>query len=279
MQKKLLKISSTLLKTSIVFLEESLYNDAVQIRNVKLIHSMLPIKKITIRHCRLNAKYRGNYTSGEKDPPEIISFIVEISDTQCTGFGECIPTSLYYPQGHAGRSNIDEWKELCLICSSLIGHDAFRLGCLLPNRLKHETDYLSIYDAVDFALHDLIGRCLHIPASVLLGGVRRKEVWAVPVIHTDSPENMAEWAYERHKEYGFRFFKLKPVGNLQSDTETLRKISEKCGDIKFFMDANYALRMSCNEVISYINELSKYGLIAYEDPIEADFDTYRSMKE
>ena len=204
---------------------------------------------------------------------------VSVSDGRDTGFGECIPTSLYYPPGHIGRAEIDEWGELLKLAESLIGQDARRLGQLIPDRARSH-DYNSIVDALDFAVHDLVGRRLGVPVSVLLGGVKRPWIRGIPVIFTASADEMAGRAAELHRNWGFRRFKLKPIGTAEADAETLRKIREKTApDVRFYMDANYALRMDIDQAAAYINSLVPLGLEVYEDPIDLDLPGYRRLQE
>ena len=45
--------------------------------------------------------------------------------------------------------------------------------------------------------------------------------------------------------------------------------------MRFCLDANYSLKMDPDEVIQYINALSKHGLDTYEDPIDSDWAGYQ----
>lgn len=240
----------------------------------------ITIRSVTVRECREPARFRGTYTDGSKDPEFTVWLFVCISDGRMTGYGECIPTSIYYEPGHIGRSSIDEWAALAALCRSLIGQDARRLGRLVPEDESSE-DANSIRDTVDFALHDLVGRRLGVPVAALLGGVNRPFVWCMPVIHVDTPERMAEHAAEERRRFGFRYFKIKPIGEPEADVETLSKMREKMGpEVRYYMDANYALKITePDEVIAYMNRLYELGLEVYEDPLDADFSTYRYIRE
>jgi muconate cycloisomerase len=154
------------------------------------------------------------------------------------------------------------------------------LSQLVPEDQEHD-DANSIKDTVDFALHDLVGRCLGVPVGVLLGGRNRTSVDGMPVIHVDTPRGMAEHALEQHQRYGFRYFKLKPIGEPEADVETLALMREKMGPaVKYYMDANYALKVKDpDEVARYMNRLAPYGLEVYEDPLDADFAVYRYIRE
>ena len=238
----------------------------------------IPIRSITARLCKLVNKNPGTYTGGIQDPEDDYFLFVGISDGRESGYGECNPTSILYPPGHIGRSSVDEWQTCLDLCRELLGKDARFLGRLIPEKSRFE-DNNSVIDAVDFALHDLVGRRIGMPVAVLLGGLARPFVWGMPVVYTDTPDNMAKRAGELYRQYGFRYYKLKPIGNLEADAETLRKMSEKTSaEVRYYMDSNYMLAMNPDEVIGYINELFKLGLVAYEDPINTDFETYRYIQ-
>jgi len=244
------------------------------------VSSPIIIRRINVRECHRQSEYRGVYTDGSKDPEFMVWLFVSISDGRETGCGECVPTSLYYEPGHIGRSNIEEWTVLGELAAGLIGRDARRLGRLLPEDPEND-DANSIKDALDFALFDLVGRRLGVPVASLLGGMSRPSVDLIPVIHVDTPDGMARCAAEQRKKHGYRFFKLKPIGEPEADVETLTKMRERMGpEVRYFMDANYALKIQAPDAVAdYINRLHALGLEAYEDPIRAGLATYRYLCE
>jgi L-alanine-DL-glutamate epimerase-like enolase superfamily enzyme len=205
---------------------------------------------------------------------------VTIGDGRLTGYGECIPTSLYYEPGHIGRADVDEWAELMDLCRGLPGQDARRLGRLIPDA-RRRYDANSVHDTVDFALHDLVGRRLGVPVAALLGGCGRPWVEGVPVIHVDTPQAMAERAAEMRRRWGFTWFKIKPIGTREADVETLARMREKMGpSVRYTMDANYALKITDPaKVADYMNELRALGLEIYEDPLDVDFAALRFIQE
>jgi L-alanine-DL-glutamate epimerase-like enolase superfamily enzyme len=243
------------------------------------LSNAITIREVRIRHCRYSPTHRGRYTTGEQDPADAHILFVSASDGKETGYGECVPTSLLYEFGHVGRSKLDEWKTLLDLCSVLPGQDARKLGRLIPDSIR-SGDTNSVIDAVDFALHDLVGRRAGLPVAALLGGVAKPWVWGMPVVHTQTPDAMAERAADWYRRYGFRYYKVKPIGIREADLEILRKIREHTGpEVRFYMDANYGLKMTPDEVISYIKELYECGLEVYEDPIDTDWAAYRYIRE
>jgi len=240
----------------------------------------ITIRTINVRHCRMRAERRGTYSNGSKDPEWNVWLFVSIGDGEHTGYGECVPTSLFYEPGHIGRSDIDEWQTLLDLCETLVGKDARELGRLVPKDDASD-DANSIHDTVDFALHDLVGRRLGVPVSVLLGGKARPFVWAVPVIHLDTPDAMSDLTADLHRKWGFMYYKLKPHGVLDPDVETLTKMREKMGpEVRYYMDANYSIKIEdLDEVVAYMNKLHELGLEVYEDPLDVDFATLRYIND
>jgi len=92
---------------------------------------------------------------------------------------------------------------------------------------------------------------------------------------------MAENALAEHRRYGIRYFKLKPIGDPDSDIETLRRMREAMGpDVRYYMDANYALQITDpDKIVDYMNDLHALGLEVYEDPVDAEFAVYRYIRE
>jgi muconate cycloisomerase len=79
---------------------------------------------------------------------------------------------------------------------------------------------------------------------------------------------------------GHRWFKLKPNGNLDADIETMVKVRQRTRpDVRFFMDANFSLKMDPDAAVRYINALAPYGLAVYEDPLDVDLPTSRAMQD
>ena len=240
----------------------------------------IPIREIVVRECREKAAHRGQYTTGEFDPEESVWLFVTVSDGELAGHGECVPTSLYYEPGHIGRSDIDEWAATLELAESLIGRDARALSRLTPEDPESD-DANSLKDTIDFALHDLVGRRLGAPVATLLGGIARPSVWAIPVIHLDTPEAMAEKCAGRYRRHGIRYFKLKPSGEPETDERILRLIREKTGpEVRFTLDANYALKVTdLDEAARYMDRLAELGLEVYEDPLPFDIDAYHYLNE
>lgn len=238
----------------------------------------LPIDSITVRLVPHTQYKKGRYTTGDVDP-DMVSMITEVRCGGVVGYGEGIPTSIIYEPGHIGRSGIDEWQVIQDTAKNLIGQDARRLRALIPDELNVQ-DANTLVDAIDFAMHDAVGKAVGLPAWALLGPTKRSYVMGMPVVHVDTPDAMAENAATMHARGGYRWFKLKPIGDLEADREAMTKIRERTTpDVRFFADPNYALKMDLDGVIHYVNELHKLGLVVIEDPIDTDWAGYRAIQQ
>lgn len=235
------------------------------------------IQKIKLRKCPVELTRVNYYSSGAKDP-ELVTLVVEVALSDASGWGEFIPTSMVYPQGHIGRSSLDEWKVALKIAESLIGKDARDHRSWITEDLR-QRDANGLVDAFDFALHDAVGRQAGWPVQLLLGG-GSPWIWGMPLIYRDTPEAMAEHARRHFLEGGYQWFKLKPSCNLEQDVAAMRLIREKTRQsVRFYIDPNYTLEKDPERVLAYLNALAVEGLHVCEDPINADLPVYRDIQE
>lgn len=238
------------------------------------------IKKITLRRCEYKPTFRGIYTTGQQDPEILKILIGEIHCGDASGFGECVPTSIYYEKGHIGRADIEEWDEIKILAENIIGYDVRKLGNWIPLDIRQNHDYNSIVDVLDFAVYDVLGKLYNIPVKILLGG-GRDQISKINVIHLNTPDKMSDEILDDYKRDGVKYFKLKPNGTLELDRETLIKINEKLPEkVHVFFDPNYALKVDgIDGTIEYLKEMHKYGLELCEDPIKVSFDDFKRIKD
>jgi L-alanine-DL-glutamate epimerase-like enolase superfamily enzyme len=234
------------------------------------------ISEIVLRLCRVDMTRVNRYSSGATDP-EWRSIVVEVRLGEASGWGEFIPTSLIYEEGHIGRSGLNEWELAQKVADRLVGTDARHTRLWLDEELDQEGAN-SLVDGFDFALHDAVARSLGWSVQQLLGG-GSPWVLGMPVIHTDSPEAMAEHCLKLHRDGGYTWFKLKPVCDLEQDRETMCRIRELIGkDTQFCIDPNYCLEGDADSVVTYLNGLHEAGLKICEDPIKPDAGAYREIQ-
>jgi muconate cycloisomerase len=234
----------------------------------------LPIEKCTVRLCNARIKERGKYSTGYEDPPTVPLIVVELQSSGFSGFGEFLPTSLFYPAGNIGVSSYEEWSETISICSKLIGKDAINLRRLISDKYTSDENASGMVDCVDFALHDLVGKALNVPAYALLGGKLRDSVPGMPVIYTDDISVMAGKAAELQTRDGFKFFKIKPHADYDTDLKMMKEFASRLQPgTKFLFDANYAYK-SADEAAEALAAVAPYGVFIAEDPIDAEMHVY-----
>lgn len=234
----------------------------------------LPIEKSTIYLCNARIKERGKYSTGYEDPPTVPLIVLELESGGVSGFGEFLPTSLFYPKGSIGVSSYDEWSEMISICSGLVGKDAINLRRLISERYTTDENASGMVDCVDFALHDLVGKAKGLPAYALLGGKLRDSVPAMPVIYTDEIAIMADRAVELQAATGVEYFKIKPHADLDTDLKMMKEISSRLKPgTKFLFDANYAYK-SVDEAVEALSAVAEYGVFIAEDPVDVDMHVY-----
>ena len=245
---------------------------------------MIPIRGITLRICRHKAIYRGAYTTGDWDPEYKVWLVAGISDGRHVGYGEAraradepVP-----PPWHIRRVSIDEWAELQALARPLVGRDARRLSQLIPEDPSCDEGN-SIRDVLDFALHDLVGRAVGVPAATLLGGIGRRRVRSSYVVHTGAPDEMAALAADMHGRFGINTFKLKPIGTLEGaghgDAAPDAGEDPRRAGTGLRRRQLRALDHRSGQGRGLPERAVPLGLEVYEDPIDADFATYRSIRE
>ncbi|HTX03394.1 MAG TPA: dipeptide epimerase [Candidatus Acidoferrales bacterium] len=92
--------------------------------------------------------------------------------------------------------------------------------------------------AIDFAVHDALGKTLGVPVSTLLGGRRRETVPCTWIIGDKPLETTTADVRKRYAD-GFRTFKLKIGRDDELDIARIRSVRAQMGDsIKLRVDAN-----------------------------------------
>lgn len=131
--------------------------------------------------------------------------------------------------------------------------------------------------AVDFALHDLVGKIYNMPVYKLLGGTGEPlpVCW---VLSAKTPKDIEKEAGKYFDE-GYTNFKLKVGTDIKKDVENLsvlRKIVGKDAIIR--LDGNEA--WDAKEAINVIDKFSKYNPDHIEQPVPAwDFEGLKFVKE
>jgi L-alanine-DL-glutamate epimerase-like enolase superfamily enzyme len=123
--------------------------------------------------------------------------------------------------------------------------------------------------AIDFALHDLIGKAHGLPVHALLGGAVRPQIpleWSVSL--SESVEDMVSASTDVIDRYGISNFSLKAGGpaGWRHDVRMVGAVREALGpDVIIGLDANMA--WTPGETIRAINAMADFDVSYVEQPI------------
>ena len=212
-----------------------------------------------------------------QNPPEMKApyrwLIVKVhTDKGITGIGE----SGYHGMPDAAEAAIEAQKRY------LIGQDPFRI--------EHHFQFLYRFShfrgaaitaslsAVDIALWDILGKALDMPVYQLLGGKVRDKCRVYIHIKGDNPDELAADA-QRAVKAGFTVLRFSPFspdyynlaysGLIEDAVKHVAAVRETVGfGVDICIDAHR--RLSPAEAITLGQELEKFRLMFYEDPIRPD---------
>jgi len=188
--------------------------------------------------------------------------LVRVSDGGFTGWGEgALPP--YYP------SRADaclEWlREL------EPENDPFAALPSAPG------DAVAARVALEMARFDLAASRAGVPLGRFLGLESRE---SVPVARTLSiPQNAAELSQmlADGRARGSRFFKLKMGGDVGWDVDCARQAVRLAPDCRFMADVNAGWRIG--EAVEALPVLAKLGFLLVEQPVGADWENWRELRE
>jgi len=150
--------------------------------------------------------------------------------------------------------------------SVLLGEDPFNIEKIVARMDHAARDNNQAKATVDYALHDIVGKALGVPAYKLLGGLTTEKIplgFVLPGASTDVVVDMAKGALKA----GFRALKLKVgAGNDEADIENVRALRETAGDdIELFIDANGGWHYY--QALMILKKMEKYNLAMVEQPV------------
>lgn len=189
------------------------------------------------------------------------------TDDGLTGHGELMPLPL--------DTRTERLEDLKKLGPAVIGQDPFdirEIYARIDETLSEErtSQELLLKGALDFALHDLMGKAAGVPVYKLLGGSYDDGVPMHFSISIRSPEEMAEDAAARVAE-GFRTLEVK-LGRFQQEldleTETARiaAIREAVGpDVFLVADPN--IGWTVEEALEVLPSLEEFDVYV-EQPVE-----------
>ena len=210
------------------------------------------------------------FYGGERTILKRDAMLIKVStDTGLKGFA---PGPAHEP----AKSAIDD-----KIRPVLVGKDPFEVLKSPPRFDKH---LCRNYDAVEFALLDLIARYDKVPLSEVLGGRKREsiKVYGSAGMYM-SPEAYAEEALAI-ANMGFLSYKMRPALGPEGDLRTVELMRKAVGpDIGLKIDAHAWWRMgdknySFDTVVQLAREMSTFSPYWLEEPLPPDdHEAYRAL--
>jgi len=123
----------------------------------------------------------------------------------------------------------------------ILGRDAMQIESVLRACAAKLPGNLAALELLDFALHDLVGRALGVPAHALLGGACKERIpleWSVGLADEKTMVEESVMAATRH---GIRYICIKvgPEENIATDVRVLKAIRNAVGpEVYLGIDAN-----------------------------------------
>jgi L-alanine-DL-glutamate epimerase-like enolase superfamily enzyme len=158
--------------------------------------------------------------------------------------------------------------EESFVPQALLGEDPNNLGKIMDRLDRLCVGNTMTKSAVDFALHDLLGRARGVPVYDLLGGAQRDEIPQEWIVMLDKPEVMAEEA-KAWVDAGYSGIKVKFGGDIKTDIRRYELIRKAIGDdIGMCVDANQAYK--ADGAIQVTNAIEHMGIKFMEEPVHRD---------
>ena len=200
-----------------------------------------------------------------KRPTPMLEYVLVRIDTDggVTGIGEAQADIGFFGNTvEAVRAAIDDY-----LGPQLIGKDPFDREYLLD--LIDFRDNGCAQSGIDMALHDLIGKALGVPVSVLLGGTHKKRIPVAIEVAGGPPDAMAKECVALMAR-GVRAFKPKIGANPDDDAARLKAIRDAVGpDVTIRADANQGYTPKEAIRLCRLAERLDVGLELLEQPVAA----------
>ena len=189
------------------------------------------------------------------------TIIIKVTtDEGLVGYGESSPFS---PVTAETIESVPGFLEL--FKKALIGQNPFELEKIHKIMNDITVGNSSAKAGIDIALHDIIGKKLHMPLYKILGGYRNSFLTDMTVSLAPLDE-MVQDAVSFVQE-GFGILKIKAGLNPDDDIKVIKMIREAVGDgIRLRVDANQG--WSVKDAIRVIDVYQQYGVEAVEQPVK-----------
>jgi L-Ala-D/L-Glu epimerase len=194
------------------------------------------------------------------------TIVVAVTHDGITGLGEAVPVRYY------GQS-LETAQRALAGMGALLGDDPFRLQTILEELLKRFGDQRATVAAVDFALHDWIGKRLGVPVWRLLGLDPGRAPQTSFTIGIDEPETIAEKVNE-----AAAYSVLKVKLGTAFDEQILQTVRRVAPGKPVRVDANAG--WTADSAIDKIRMCAEYGVEYVEQPIPpGDLAALRRLRD
>jgi L-alanine-DL-glutamate epimerase-like enolase superfamily enzyme len=150
----------------------------------------------------------------------------------------------------------------------VLGRDAMDIERLLRACHARLPGNLAALEAMDFALHDLVGKALGVPAHALLGGAQRERIpleWSVGLADDRTMIDEAVMARDKHG-IGYICIKVGPEDKIDTDVRVVKAIRKALGpDVHLGIDAN--MGYSPVGAFRLAQRIAEVDLTYFEQPV------------
>lgn len=219
--------------------------DGVSIEKAILTHLSAP----------LNRTFRISLTSLDT----YRGVVVELVSEEHTGYGEASPIPTI-----TGEISSSTFEMICYLLGELKGRKYGGLEDMLLDTSRLSYFSPGAMNAIDMALHDLLGKVHGIHVTRLLGGSLKTVLSTLTVGIGSVESSMKE--LESFLAQGAKIIKVKVGKDVNADIERVRAISERLGTISFFVDANQGYSLS--DAVKMSRVLEECGAQFFEQPMD-----------
>lgn len=190
--------------------------------------------------------------------------LLRISAGGISGWGEVRPVNPWIGETAASVFN-------CLrdfYAPVLLGRDAMDIERVLRACHAKLPGNLAALEVTDFALHDLVGKALGVPAHALLGGAQRDSIpleWSVGLADDKTMIDESVMAAEKH---GIKYICIKvgPEEKIEADANVVKQIRRALGsDVYLGIDAN--MGYTPVGAVQLAKRIEEVNLTYFEQPV------------
>lgn len=230
------------------------------------------IADMTWRHYRIAMKDPDWQTAGGRFPAIPGLFVFLHGDDGAVGRGTAIAQDRHGLGPDVVAAYLAELKP------RLVGQDAAAITARMLD-LERLVQVPNVVRAgIDCALHELNAVSRGVPLWSLFGGPVRTSIPQARMVPLKAPGEMARLARAFVAE-GYRFLKLKAVGDIAVDLGRIAKVRDAVGrDIRLMIDANGGFALK--DALAILPALQELAVEIFEQPLAAgDLDGLRRLRD